>query len=133
VFIEDPGTADVVLITPGGLASRVLSAARLLFLRHEINCQVIVPVQLYPFDVGSLPPILAKAGQVVVVEEGTAGGGWGTEVAAGLYPLLWGQLNQPIRLVTSRDSVIPAARHLEDEVLVQSDTVYRAVLETAGV
>ena len=133
VFIEDPGTADVVVIAPGGLATRVLSAARRLFLRHEINCQVIVPAQLYPFDVRSLPPALAEAGRVVVVEEGTAGGGWGAEVAAGLYPYLWGRLAQPIRLVTSRDSVIPAARHLEDEVLVQSDTVYQAVLETAGV
>jgi pyruvate/2-oxoglutarate/acetoin dehydrogenase E1 component len=133
VFIEDPGRADVVVIAPGGLTGRVLSAARQLFLRHEINCQVIVPVQLYPFDVGSLPPALAEAGRVVVVEEGTAGGGWGTEVAARLYPRLWGRLTQPIRLVASHDSVIPAARHLEEEVLVQSDTVYRAVRETAGV
>ena len=133
VFIDDPGTADVVVIAPGGLAGRVLSAARQLFLRHEINCQVIVPVQLYPFDFGSLPPALAETGRVVVVEEGTAGGGWGAEVAAGLYPHLWGKLSRPIGLVASRDSVIPAARHLEEKVLVQSDTVYRAVLEAAGV
>jgi pyruvate/2-oxoglutarate/acetoin dehydrogenase E1 component len=130
VFVEDPEAADVVVIAPGGLTSRVLAAARQLLLRHEIVCQVIVPVQLYPFDVRSLPPVLARAGRVVVVEEGTAGGGWGAEVAAALYPLLWGRLSRPIQLVTSRDAVIPAARHLENEVCVQTETVYRAVLET---
>ncbi|RSM70913.1 alpha-ketoacid dehydrogenase subunit beta [Actinoplanes sp. ATCC 53533] len=130
LFVEDPEDADVVVIAPGGLTSRVLAAARQLLLRHEIVCQIIVPAQLYPFDAQSLPPVLARAGRVVVVEEGTSGGGWGAEVAAAIYPLLWGRLTRPIRLVTSRDSVIPAARHLENEVLVQTETVYRAILET---
>lgn len=130
VFVEDPEVADVVVITPGGLTSRVLAAARQLLLRHEIVCQVIVPAQLYPFDVQHLPPVLAETGRVVVVEEGTSGGGWGAEVAAALYPLLWGRLTRPIQLVTSQDSVIPAARHLENDVLVQTETVYRAILET---
>lgn len=133
VFVEDPDTPDVVVIAPGGLTTRVLAAARDLFLRHEINCQVIVPVQLYPFDAEPLLPTLARAGRVVLVEEGTAGGGWGAEVAARLYPRLWGRLTAPIRLVASGDSVIPAARHLEQEVLVQSETVYEAVLEASGV
>jgi len=132
VFAEDPDAADVVVIAPGGLATRVLGAARELLLRREIVCQVIVPARLYPFDARSLPPALAHAGRVLVVEEGTAGGGWGAEVAGALYPLLWGRLTQPIRLVTSRDSVIPAARHLENDVLVQAGTVYRAVLEAVG-
>jgi pyruvate/2-oxoglutarate/acetoin dehydrogenase E1 component len=130
IFLGSPDAADVVVIAPGGLTGRVLEAARRLFLEHEIVCQILVPVRLYPFDAASLPPAVANAGRVVVVEEGTAGGGWGAEVAAALYPRLWGRLRAPIRLVTSAASVIPAARHLEDEVLVQTDTVYEAVLET---
>jgi pyruvate dehydrogenase E1 component beta subunit len=78
VYVEDPDAADVVVIAPGGLANRVLAAARRLLLRHEIVCQLIVPTQLYPFDTRSLPPALARAGRVVVVEEGTAGGGSGS-------------------------------------------------------
>ncbi|GIE29375.1 pyruvate dehydrogenase [Actinoplanes italicus] len=132
VFLGSPDAADVVVIAPGGLTGRVLDAARRLFLEHEIVCLILVPVQLYPFDASSLPPAIAGAGRIVVVEEGTAGGGWGAEVAACLYPRLWGRLRAPIRLVTSADRVIPAARHLEDEVLVQADTVYDAVLEVAG-
>ena len=77
VFIGDPDAADVVVIAPGGLVGRVLEAARQLYLRHEVTCQIIVPVQLYPFDLEKLPPALAEAGHVVVVEDGTAGGGWG--------------------------------------------------------
>jgi pyruvate dehydrogenase E1 component beta subunit len=129
VYADDPGVADVVIIAPGGLVNRVLTSARRLLLEHEIVCQVVVPTQLYPFDADSLPPVITRVGRVVVVEEGTAGGGWGAEVARVLYPRLWGSLARPIRLVTSRDSVIPAARHLEDDVLVQAGTIYRAVRE----
>jgi pyruvate dehydrogenase E1 component beta subunit len=132
VYIGNPESADVVVIAPGGLTSRVLTAARRLFLEHEITCQIFVPAQLYPFDARSLPANLAGASRIVVVEEGTAGGGWGAEVASTLYPLFWDRLSQPIRLVTSADQVIPAARHLEEEVVVQSETVYRAVREAVG-
>jgi pyruvate dehydrogenase E1 component beta subunit len=132
VHLGNPETADVVVIAPGGLTSRVLTAARRLFLEQEIICQILVPVRLYPFDAASLPAVVGHAGRVVVVEDGTAGGGWGAEVAASIYARFFGQLIQPIRLVTSCDSVIPAARHLEDRVVVQSETVYRAVREAAG-
>lgn len=133
VFIDDPSVFDVLVIAAGGLANRVLAAARDLYLRYEISCQVLVPVQLYPFDVRPWLPTLANASRIVVVEEGCAGGAWGTEVAARIYPHVWGRLAQPIRSVTSRPCVIPAARHLESEALVQSETIYRAVLEVADV
>ena len=130
VFIEDPAYFDVLVIAAGGVVNRVLAAARDLYLRHEINCQVLVPTRLYPFDV---QPWLAGASRIVVVEEGSSGGAWGVEVAARVYPQVWGRLVHPIRSVASRPCVIPAARHLEEAALVQTDTIYRAILEIANV
>jgi pyruvate/2-oxoglutarate/acetoin dehydrogenase E1 component len=133
VFIEDPATFDVLVLASGGVANRVLAAARDLYLRYEVNCQILVPQRLYPFDVHPWLATLADARRIVVVEEGSAGGAWGTEVASCLYPHVWGRLAHPIRSVASRPCVIPAAPHLEAEALVQSDTVYHAVLEVADV
>jgi pyruvate/2-oxoglutarate/acetoin dehydrogenase E1 component len=126
VHLGDPDEADVVVIAPGGLTARAVAAARRLYLEQEIVCQIIVPVQLYPF----VPPVLPEnTRRIVVAEDGAAGGGWGAEVASVLYRRYWDRLAEPIRLVTSAASVIPAARHLEEQVVVQSDTIYRAARE----
>jgi len=61
------------------------------------------------------------------VEEGVAGGTWGSEVAARLHDELWSRLRRPVQLISSRDSVIPAAPHLERQVLVQQDTIRDAL------
>ena len=117
----------------GGVANRVLAAARDLYLRYEVNCQVLVPAQLYPVEIDSWLASLRQAARIVVVEDGPAGGGWGAEVADCLYPQVWGRLDGPIRSVSARRSVIPAARHLEDQVIVGVDAISHAILEAAGV
>jgi pyruvate/2-oxoglutarate/acetoin dehydrogenase E1 component len=133
VFIEDPDVFDVLVIASGGVTNRVLAAARDLYLRYEVNCQVLVPAQLYPLDIDSWLTSLRQATRIVVIEDGPGGGGWGAEVAARLYPHVWNRLDGPILSVSARRSVIPAARHLEDQVLVGVDAISQAILEAARV
>lgn len=127
VFTQSPDEFDCVIITPGGMAHRALSAMRSAFIEDELDCLLFVPVQLYPFDLEPLLPALTRARQIVVMEESVAGGTWASEVAQAIYPRLWEHLRNPVRLVHSADSVIPTATHLEREVLVQ-DTTIRAML-----
>lgn len=129
VFIDDPDEFDVVVIAPGGLTGRALAAARELLLDLEIRTQILVPSLLYPFALGPVSPILERADRICVVEEGTAGGGWGSEVVRLIYDRLWGRLRNRVVLVQSRDSIIPSAAHLEAEVLVQAATIRRAIGE----
>ncbi len=133
VFIEDPEVFDVLVIASGGVANRVLAAARDLYLRYEVNCQLLISTQLYPLEIDSWLTALQRAARIVVVEDGPAGGGWGAEVAARLYPHVWGRLDGPIRSVSARESIIPAARHLEDQILVGADAISHIVLEAAHV
>ncbi|MFI6599992.1 alpha-ketoacid dehydrogenase subunit beta [Nonomuraea sp. NPDC050536] len=123
------GSADYALIVPGGVAHRAISAMRMLLLDHDLAGTLLVPSRLYPFDVEPLVPLLREAGLVCVAEEGTAGGTWGSYLAAELHPRLWGSLARPISLVSSAASVIPTAAHLERDVLVQAETIRDAVLE----
>lgn len=129
VYVGDPDTVDCVLIVPGGLVHRALRAARTLLVEHEITCQLLVPAQLYPFDVGPLLPALSRAAAVCVLEDATAGGTWGAEVAHLLHRELWGTLRSPVRLVHGADSVVPTAPHLEAQVTVQDTTICRHVME----
>jgi pyruvate dehydrogenase E1 component beta subunit len=129
VYLDDPERADCVIIAPGGLAHRALAAMRTLLLEREITCLLLVPRRLYPFDVAPLAPLLERSGAVVVAEESTAGGTWGAEVAQQVHSRLWGRLRRPVSLVHSAAGVIPAAVHLERDVLVQDTAIVRAVQE----
>jgi len=84
---------------------------------------------LYPFDVEPLAPALAGAELVCLVEDGAAGGTWGSEVAARLYGRLWGELRRPVLLCSAEAEVIPTAAHLEQTVLLQSSDIHRAIWE----
>ncbi|MFI7129372.1 alpha-ketoacid dehydrogenase subunit beta [Nonomuraea sp. NPDC050153] len=129
VYLDDPEQADCVIIAPGGVAHRALAAMRTLLLERELTCLLLVPRRLYPFDATPLSPLLERAGAVVVAEESTAGGTWGAEVAHQVHSRLWGRLRRPVSLVHSAAGVIPAAAHLERDVLVQDTAIVRAVRE----
>jgi pyruvate dehydrogenase E1 component beta subunit len=121
---EDP---DHVLIVPGGMVGRARAAARRLLLEDEVSCQIVVPSRLYPFAIEPLLDLLARAGRVSIAEESTPGGTWGAQVAAQLYDALWGRLRRPITLLSSADSIIPAARHLEDQVIISDLDIYETM------
>lgn len=127
VHLDGVDEYDCTLIVPGGMAHRAVEAMRELLLEHEVLCELLVPARLYPFDPAAAP---IRGRHVCLAEDGTAGGTWGAEVAARLYPALWGRLTRPITLVSAADSIIPAAPHLEREVLVHAHTIRHAVLES---
>lgn len=129
VFFGDPDEFDCVLIAPGGVAERALDAARALLVEDEITCLVLIPSRLYPFEPDRLLPTLRPARFVCVAEESTAGGTWGAEVADRLHGALWGRLARPVRLVSSLDSIVPNAAHLERAVLLGAETIRSAVKE----
>lgn len=126
------GTADVVVIAPGGMAHRALDAARALREVHGRSVHLLTPSRLYPLDLDPVLPLLAGAGRIAVVEEGTAGGTWGAEVARLLYERIWSSLTGPVILLNSADSVIPTAPHLESRVLLGGDHIEAAVRAAAG-
>ncbi|MFI6481986.1 alpha-ketoacid dehydrogenase subunit beta [Nonomuraea sp. NPDC050663] len=125
IGLDGGGEPDCTLIVPGGVAHRALAAAEDLLMEHEVVCEILVPARLHP-----LPDLLPASRNVVVAEESTAGGTWGADVAAALHARMWSALRRPVTLVSSADSVIPAAAHLEREVLLQPGDIRRAVLET---
>lgn len=119
VYLDD--RPDYTIIAPGGVAHRAMEAMRSLLTEAELSGTLLVPSRLWPLSVTAdmIDEIGARA--TIVVEESTAGGTWGAEVAH--------QLGRVLTVVHSRDSVIPTAAHLERDVLVQPSTIHRRVLE----
>jgi pyruvate dehydrogenase E1 component beta subunit len=128
VFLD--GSPDCVIIAPGGVAHRVLAAMRSLLVEEEIACTLLVPSRLYPFDLpDAVDADVRAARRVFVVEESTAGGTWGAEVAHVVHRRHWGRLALPVTLIHSLGGVIPTAAHLERAALVNESTIHSAIRE----
>ncbi|OON71551.1 2-oxo acid dehydrogenase subunit E2 [Streptomyces tsukubensis] len=128
----EEGAADYVVLAPGGLVHRALGAARELRAAHGRSVHVLTPAQLYPLDIEPVLPLLEAAGRVAVVEEGTAGGTWGAEVARVVHERIWSSLHAPVLPLNSRDSIIPTAGHLEREVLLGAEDIRDGIRRATG-
>jgi pyruvate/2-oxoglutarate/acetoin dehydrogenase E1 component len=129
---EDCRRPRCALIAPGGMAERCLAAARTLFLEHELECELLVPSRLHPFDLEPIRERLQAVEHVLVAEEAGPGGTWGAEVAERIHAEPWSRSRPRVVPVRSRDGVIPAAPHLERRVVVQAEDVAQAVLEATA-
>ncbi len=127
--VHDPDAtgAPTLVIAPGGVANRAIAAATRAAERGR-TVEVLVPARLYPVDVDGLRDLLAGAHGVIVAEESTAGGTWGSEVAARLHAEAWPLLRGPVELVSSADRVIPSAPHLEQAVLLGTDAILDRIM-----
>ncbi|WP_411151250.1 2-oxo acid dehydrogenase subunit E2 [Streptomyces sp. A30] len=125
-------SADFVVVAPGGVTHRALDAARTLREAHGRSVHVVTPARLYPLDIEPVLPLLASAGRVAVVEESTAGGTWGAEVARVVHERIWSSLSGPVLSLSSADSIIPTAGHLERAVLLGADDIRDGIRRAAG-
>jgi pyruvate/2-oxoglutarate/acetoin dehydrogenase E1 component len=122
------GDPDVTLIGYGGISRLCLPVLDYLA-SEEVRVLAVFPSCLKPLPMDTLAELSKRSGRVVIAEEGTMGFNWGSELSALLYERMWRQLEAPIRRVASRDSILPTAREMEDQVLVTSEKIQAAILE----
>lgn len=122
------GTPDVTVLAYGG-ASRALFAVMRRLADEEIGVKAVLPAALRPVPVDTLVDAVREAPRVLIVEEGSAGFNWGSEIAALLYERLWRELAAPVRRLAADDALIPCAAPLEDAVLLNESKIEAALLE----
>ncbi len=95
---------------------RCLAAAEELA-KEGIDCEVIDPVTLQPFDTETVFASVEKTGRLLIAHEDTLTGGWGAELAARVAEERLFSLAAPIRRVASHDVPLPVAPILEQTVV----------------
>lgn len=123
------GDPDVTLIAYGGLSREIVPLMQELA-DEEIHVLAVFPSSLNPLPLETLTEAALRSGRVIIVEEGTAGFNWGSEVSSKLYGRLFNQLSCPIQCLASASEIIPAARDLEDKMLVSATQIEAAILES---
>ncbi len=120
--------SDVVIITYGG-SSLHLSAILRMLATEEVDATAYLPGSIHPLSLTPIFEDVAHCGRVVIVEDGVEGFGWSSEAAVMLYEAMGARLVTPIRRVAAAADVIPAAKHLEDKMLVSAHKIEQAIWE----
>jgi 2-oxoisovalerate dehydrogenase E1 component len=119
---------DVTILCYGGLVHEIERAVECLFDEHEVSCEVVSPLQLYPLDLRPIVASLEQSRRLLVVEEGLSFAGFGAEAVAQLMERAPGVAGHVSRLGAPRHP-IPSCGPLEKALLPGEHQVVDAVLQ----
>ncbi len=115
---------DVTVVAYGGM-SRLLHGMLARMAAEEVHVLAVLPACISPLDGSLCTAAAAASGRLLVVEESQAAFGWGAEVAA--QAAANAAHVQVVRL-GAQPTVIPAAKALEDQILVSETEIELGLL-----
>jgi acetoin:2,6-dichlorophenolindophenol oxidoreductase subunit beta len=124
----DNRQADIAIVAYGGI-SRLLGLILNQLAGEEIWIKACLPVSLSPLPSQLLQAMTEGIRKILVIEEASPLFGWSSEVCTALYEAHAGKLDGPILRIGAANSVIPASKPLEEQVLVSEEKILSAVFE----
>jgi pyruvate/2-oxoglutarate/acetoin dehydrogenase E1 component len=120
--------ADILIITYGGVSLHLPQILENLA-QEEISAHAYLPASIHPLNLEPILPTAARCGRILIIEEGPGNFGWSAEAAVQLYDALGPSLKTPIRRLSALPTAIPAARHLEDQVIITPEKIEKTIWE----
>jgi 2-oxoisovalerate dehydrogenase E1 component len=125
--IVRPGT-HITLVTYGAVVPRALQAAQKAQ-RQGIDVEVLDLRTLNPYDWEAIATSIRKTSRVSVAHEDMLSWGYGAEIAARIADELFDSLDAPVRRVGSMDTFVAYQPVLEDAILLQPETILKAIVD----
>ncbi len=117
---------DLTIVSIGSTVHTAKAAAES---QSAWSADIIDLQTLIPWDKETVLKSVAKTGRLVIVEESSYSGGWGSEIAAEVVSKMWGQLKTPPHRITSPDAPVPYAQELEERYLPSVDYLSSQISE----
>jgi 2-oxoisovalerate dehydrogenase E1 component len=125
--IVRPGR-HITLVTYGAMVPRALQAVDRAQRELGIDVEVIDLRTLNPYDWEAIATSVRKTSRVIVAHEDTISWGYGAEIVARIADELFDDLDAPVKRVASMDSYVAYQPVLEDAILPQPETIYKAIV-----
>ncbi len=119
---------DVTLVGVGRMVNAALAAADQLA-GDGIECEVIDPRTLQPFDTATVVESARKTNRVVVVHEAVRFGGIGAEIAAQVQELAFDHLDAPVVRLGAPFAPVPFSPPLEQSYFPDAASIAEGVRE----
>jgi pyruvate/2-oxoglutarate/acetoin dehydrogenase E1 component len=120
--------SDVTIVAMSIMVHRALAAAEELS-NLGIECEVIDPRTIYPFDYDTVIQSLEKTHHLVVTHESNRRSGIGAEVVSQVVERAFDELDEKPVIVAGRNVPMPYNRTLESMVIPNEQRLKDAVLE----
>jgi 2-oxoisovalerate dehydrogenase E1 component len=122
---------DMTVITYGAVVPRALQAAQKIEREEGVSVELVDLRTLSPYDWEGIAASVRKTNRVIVAHEDVLSFGYGAEIAARIADELFEELDAPVRRVAAEDTFVAYQPALEDEILPQSEDLYRAMSDLA--
>ena len=122
---------DVTVVTYGRMVTEAMNAADTLA-AEGIECEVIDPRTLQPFDIDTVVESVRRTNRVVIVHEAVRFGGLGAEIAAQIQEIAFDYLDAPIGRVAAPFSPVPYSPVLEQLYIPDSLRIADGIRETVA-
>jgi len=122
---------DVTVVTYGRMVTEAMNAADTLA-AEGIECEVIDPRTLQPFDIDTVVESVRRTNRVVIVHEAVRFGGLGAEIAAQIQEIAFDYLDAPIGRVAAPFSPVPYSPVLEQLYIPDSQRIADGIRETVA-
>jgi pyruvate dehydrogenase E1 component beta subunit len=117
---------DVTVVAWGRLANEALTAAERLA-GEGIECEVIDPRTLQPFDTATVVESARRTNRVVVAHEAVRFGGFGAEVAAQIQEQAFDYLDAPVVRIGAPFAPVPFSPALEQHYVPDAGVLADAI------
>ena len=117
--------SDLTIITWGALVQKSIEAVR----NTGISADIIDLRTINPLDMDSILSSIQKTSRAIVAHEDNLTNGFGAEIAARIADEGFEFLDAPVKRVASKDSPVAYSAVLENELLVQTGWIEKAVQE----
>ena len=117
---------DVTVVAWGRMLNEALAAAETLA-ADGIDCEVIDPRTLQPFDTGTVLESVRKTNRAIVVHEAVRFGGLGAEIAAQIQEEVFDHLDAPVARIGAPFSPVPFTPALEQHYVPDAASIARGV------
>ena len=125
-----PGN-DVTVVSWGRMANESLVAAEKLA-EEGIDCEVIDPRTLQPFDTATVVQSARKTNRIIVVHEAVRFGGLGAEIAAQVQEEAFDYLDAPVARIGAPFSPVPFSPALEKHYVPDAKSIAAGIREVLG-
>ena len=120
--------SDVTVVAWSKMVTVALKAAEALA-ADGIQCEVVDPRSLRPFDGAPIIASVRKTNRCVILEEGWPFAGIGAQIAYQIQQEAFGDLDAPVMRVTGADVPMPYAKNLEHLAMPSAQRLIAAVRE----
>jgi 2-oxoisovalerate dehydrogenase E1 component len=121
----------LTIVTYGAIVPRALQAAQRAARELKVETEILDLRTLNPYDWEAIATSVTKTSKVIVAHEDMLSWGYGAEIAARIGDELFDSLDAPVRRIGALDSFVAYQPQVEDAILPQPETIFKAIKELA--